>query len=104
MDVLDDNPGGATRWPYSMMEKFLRGLPFLSVADCDQVLASLRDGKTVLLHLPQRPDEECYLLLVTVAQGLYGAKLLPHDKGLELMRLSRLLWARYPEGDGGTPG
>ena len=104
-DTLDDNPGGATRWPLSMMEKFLRGLPILSTSDCDQVLASLRDGKTVLLHLADRPDDECYLLLATVAEGLYGAKLMPHDAGVRLMKVSRLLWARYPDGEGsGTSG
>lgn len=104
-DTLDDNPGGATRWPLSMMEKFLRGLPVLSMADCDQVLASLRDGKTVLLHLKERPQDECYLLLATVAEGLYGARLLPHEAGQEVMRINKILWARYPDGeDSGTSG
>ena len=90
----DDNMGKMTKFTLSYVGKVLEKFSFLNVADRDQVLASLKDGRQVLLHLEKRPDAECFLFIARVAEGLYSAKLLPHDMGQTMLAANQILWAK----------
>lgn len=92
-DTLDDNPGKATKFTLAYVDKVLQKFPFLSVSDRDQVIASLRDGRQVLLHLDKRPDSECFLFVAKVGEGLYSAKLLTHSAGQLMLAASKVLWS-----------
>jgi hypothetical protein len=92
-DTLDDNPGGATKFTLPYIEKVLGKFPFIGVSERDQILANLKDGKQVLMHLEGRPDKECFLMIVKVGDGLYGAKTMPHDIGQALLAANEILFS-----------